>query len=176
MAWNKWAQSEGAWGAGTAVASAVQASLLPAGGPLALAANAFFAAPSPVGSRFKLTAFGLLSTPAGNTGTLDFKLMFGATAVFDMGATGALAASLATAPWSLEIDLSVKTMGQGAGTTFSGVGRLLINGAVALETVVNGGGGFDCTSSQLLDLQLLIGAYEAGDSVQMLGGSWLSDT
>lgn len=175
MAWNKWTQAEQTWGAGTAVASGTQATLLPAGGQLALPANAFFAAPSPVGFSWKLHAFGIISTPASNTGTLDFRLLFGSTVVFDMGATAAITSSLSNAPWSLDINLNVKTMGAGTGTTLAGVGTLSVSSTAFTPVVVNGGSGFDCTASQYLDLQLLIGSYLSGDSVQLLGGSWTSD-
>lgn len=126
-----------------------------------------------VGSRVKIKAGGIVSTPASNTATLTFAVLFGSTQVFSSGATAALPSSLTNVPWEIEIDLICKSIGSGTAATMFGKAKLII-GSTVQELGMTTGTGFDSTATQQVDVQAQWSAALSTLSIQKLAYELIS--
>lgn len=156
---------------GTALTnSTTLTSLLSGADKYSLAPN--FLQPGQIGSRIVVRASGVITTPASNTATLTFAVLFGAVQVFST-TTAALPSSLSGAPWEIDVTLACKTNGSGTAATMFGKARLVVATTVQeLGAVV--GAGFDSTATQQVDLQAQWSAALATLSVQKLSYDLIS--
>jgi hypothetical protein len=111
-----------------------------------------------IGDKVRVKAGGIISTAASSPGTWSWTVMFGTIAVYTGGASPTLATAAASAPWKLEVDLTVRSVGSGTAATIEGSGKFE---SVALSTttpvqILSCPGpltGFDSTVSFVVDLQ-----------------------
>src|SRR6185312_16882715 len=76
-----------------------------------------------VGQKLRITAAGIISTAASAPGTFSWTVEFGSIAVFAGGASGTLATSASNVPWTLDINLTVRSVGSGTSATIAGSGK-----------------------------------------------------
>lgn len=171
MSSNSWLQTvTRVQGDGTALTnSTTPTSIIPAAEKFVMPANFF----SP-GTRFKIRAFGRMSTAASSPGTLTFDLKFGSTTVWSSGATGTLATSATNLSWLLEATLQCRAYGASTSTTLIGGGSLLsaaLNATTPLMLVPASapavGTGFDCTASQAVDFYGTWSAASASNTITL---------
>lgn len=175
MSYQSW-QTTLAWAttAGAALtASTTQTSLLPAGSRYVLPATWF-----QVGTMLHVLATGVMSTTT-TPGTLQFTLTMGTIAtpinVF-VGGLLALAASVSSVAWWLEMLLTCRAVGTGTSANLMGTGQFTsrallgappvgsqqgIPTAMMPETSPVVGTGFDSTLTQTVDLQAAWGTNNA---------------
>lgn len=116
----------------------------------------FFAAP---GYHLKVYASGKISTAASSPGTLTFDFRIGSVIVFNGGASATLATSASNVTWELEMDMTVRSIGNGTSATILGTGKF---SSVALSATTPSmlipasspaaGTGFDSTTAAVCDL------------------------
>ena len=124
------------------------------------------------GLKFRVKASGRISTAASTPGTLTLDLRLGSTVVFNGGASGTLATSATNLTWDLEIDLTLRSVGNSTTATLLGTGRLL-SAALSATTPIMllpasapaVGTGFDSTTSQQLDLFATWSAASSSNSI-----------
>jgi len=116
----------------------------------------FFAAP---GYHLKVYAAGKISTAASSPGTLTLDFRIGSVVVFNGGASGTLATSASNVTWELDMDMTVRSIGNGTSATILGTGKL-ISAALSATTPIQllptsspaAGTGFDSTTAAVCDL------------------------
>lgn len=111
-----------------------------------------------VGQKLRVKAAGIMSTAAATPGTFTWTVMFGSIAVYGGGASGTLATSAANAPWRLEIDLIVRSVGSGTAATLQGDGEFkstALSASTPVQILACPGSltGFDSTVASVVDLQ-----------------------
>lgn len=111
-----------------------------------------------IGQKMRIKAGGVMSTAASTPGTFTWTVMFGSIAVYGGGASGTLATSASSAPWKLEIDLTVRSVGSGTGATVEGSGTFMsaaLSTATPIQLLSCPGSltGFDSTVACVVDLQ-----------------------
>src|SRR5450631_4429821 len=70
-----------------------------------------------VGDVLKYIARGIISNAVTTPGTARFDLRFGGIIVFDTGAMNLNVVAKTNVPWSLEVDLVIRTIGAGTAAT-----------------------------------------------------------
>jgi hypothetical protein len=152
-----------AQGDGTAITnSTTQASIIPAQAKFTLPAN-FIDTP---GKTFRIFATGRMSNVVTTPGTVLFDVRFGANVVFNNGAgTIALNTTAKTnVTWSLDLNMTVRTVGASTTATLLGVGQFCSESVVGSAAGVANtaylpasapavGAGFDSTVANVVDLQ-----------------------
>jgi hypothetical protein len=123
-----------------------------------------------IGQKLKISASGIISTASATPGTLSWTIMFGSIAVYAGGASGTLATSAANSPWTLEIDLTVRSVGSGTSATVAGAGRfqslgLSASTPVQIFAVPGALTGFDSTVASVVDLQATWSVASASNSL-----------
>ena len=111
-----------------------------------------------VGQRMRIKAAGIMSTASSTPGTFQFYVVFGAINVYAGGASGTLATSASSATWSLDIDLTVRTVGGSTSATVAGSGKLLttaLSTTTPIQILASPGGltGFASTAAFTVDFQ-----------------------
>jgi hypothetical protein len=110
-----------------------------------------------VGQKLHIKAGGVMTTAASSPGTMIWTVVFGAINVFGGGTTPTLATSQTGVPWSLDIDLTVRTVGSSTAATIAGSGTFNTLGLSSSIYVLNVPGsltGFDSTIANVVDLQV----------------------
>ena len=123
-----------------------------------------------VGQKLKLRANGIISTASASPGTLQWFVVLGASTIYSGGVSGALATSASSVPWSLEIDLTTRSVGSSTAATFTGSGRFLsaaLSTTTPIQLLACPGSltGFDSTIANLLDLQVAWGSAVSGNTL-----------
>ena len=110
-----------------------------------------------IGQELRIRAAGRISTTTGPP-TIQFKVLFGAIAVFAPAAITTVA-SQTNQTWILDLTLTVRAVGSGTTANLMGTGKfdasvaVLANGGVLLPATAPAvGSGFDSTSTQIVDL------------------------
>lgn len=111
-----------------------------------------------IGQKLRVKAAGVMSTAASTPGTFTWTVMFGSIAVYSGGASGTLATSASNAPWRLEIDLTVRSVGSGTAATVEGDGEFksaALSATTPIQVMACPGSltGFDSTVASVVDLQ-----------------------
>lgn len=143
-------------GAGPALSNSTTAtSLLPGQAKWVLAANWFEAA----GKKLRVKAHGKISTAAATPGTFTIDHRFGATVVFNGGASPTLATSASNVTFDYEADLVIQSVGSGTTATLLGVGKFVSAAFSATTPIIlvpasspAAGSGFDSTVSFAIDM------------------------
>jgi hypothetical protein len=123
-----------------------------------------------IGDKLRVKAGGIMSTAASSPGTFTFTVMFGTIAAYSGGASGTLATSASSAPFKLEIDLNVRSVGSGTSATVEGSGRLetiALSATTPVQILACPGSltGFDSTVSFQIDLQGTWSSAQSGNSI-----------
>ena len=120
-----------------------------------------------IGDKMRIKAAGTISTAASSPGTFAWTLMFGTIAVYLGGTSPTLVTGLSNAPWRLEVDFTVRSVGSGTAASISGDGAFA--GALAASPIVLACPGpltgFDSTVSFLVDLQGTFSVASASNSL-----------
>lgn len=138
----------------------------------------FFAA---AGYHLKLSAAGVISTAAATPGTFTFDFRIGSVVVFNGGATGTLAVSASNLTWKIEMDMTVRSVGNGTAATIEGTGTL-ISAALSAATPIMllptsspaPGTGFDSTTAAVCDLFGTWSVASASNSITLKQYSLIS--
>jgi hypothetical protein len=124
-----------------------------------------------IGDKVRIKAGGIISTAASSPGTFSWFIMFTSVVAYAGGASGTLATSASNAPWKLEIDLTVRSVGNGTLATTEGSGKFEST-ALSATTPVQilacpavTSPGFDSTVSFLVDLQGQWSAASASNTI-----------
>lgn len=143
MASNSWWQTLfSQHSAGPTLTAASAASMLVASSPLAgqnrftLPANTF-----KEGDQLKFTAKGIISCAVTTPGTGRFDIRFGSTVVFDTGALNLNIVAKTSVPWSLDVDLVVRSIGATTAATLWGQGVFSSEAVVGAAANSAGGNG-----------------------------------
>ena len=139
----------------------VATSMLPGAAKFTMPANIWY-----VGQKWQLNASGLISTLTASPGTLTLTLLQDAIAVWSSSTIPLNTTAQSNATWRLTLDLTVRSIGQGTGTTLVGSGAFSSRAILGVAAVGAGpsglvncpegspsvGSGFDCTFSHVTDL------------------------
>jgi len=111
-----------------------------------------------IGNTWTIRASGIMSTAGSSPGTFNFTVVLGAINVYSGGASPTLATSASSAPWHLQLDLTVRTVGSSTAATVAGGGLFCstaLSATTPIQILASPGGltGFDTTVASLLDLQ-----------------------
>lgn len=152
--------------AGPALTAAAAASMLIGSSPAA-GQNRFTipAGTFKVGDMLKFTARGIISCVVTTPGTARFDLRFGSTVVFDTGALNLNVVAKTSVPWTLDVDLVVRSIGVTSVSTLWGQGTFVSEAVVGAAANTAGGNGilnvpvsslaastgFDSTVAQVFD-------------------------
>ena len=123
-----------------------------------------------VGEKLRLRANGIISTASASPGTLQWFVVFGSTTLYSGGASGTLVTSAASVPWSLEIDLTTRSVGSSGAASLAASGRFLstaLSASTPIQLLACPGAltGFDSTIANLLDLQVAWGSAVSGNTL-----------
>jgi hypothetical protein len=111
-----------------------------------------------IGQKLHIKAAGVISTAAATPGTFTFTVVFGAINVYTGGASVTVATSRSGDPWSLDIDLTVRSVGSSTSATLTGGGTfttLTLSTTTPIQILTSPGSltGFDSTVANVVDLQ-----------------------
>jgi len=163
MSSNSWCQTlVTAQVAGSALTAAAAASCLPPAARFTFPANYL-----KIGDRFNIRACGIISCVATTPGTARFDIRVGSAVVFDSQAMSLNTTQQTNVPWWLDIELTVRTIGNSSNATIIGQGvwsSIAVVGSPTASTGSNGifslpvsggvaaGAGFDSTVSNTFDM------------------------
>lgn len=162
MSSNSWAQTLiTAQTAGTALTAAAAASALPAAARFSFPPNQL-----KVGDTFSVRATGIISCVVTTPGTARFDVRFGSAVVWDSGAINLNIVAKTSVPWTLDLYLTVRSIGASTSATIIGQGVWqseagiasplpTVGGNASFNVPVSGvavGTGFDSTASNFIDL------------------------
>lgn len=147
-------------GDGTAITAAAATSCLPALSKYLYPANYL-----KVGDVLRFTWAGRISCVVTTPGTARFDVRFGATVIWDSGALNLNTTAKTNVPFTLDLDLYIRTVGASTGTTALGIAKFqseAVVGSAANTAGGNGsllcpvgapavGSGWDCTTSNVVD-------------------------
>lgn len=137
MSSNSWVQSLIVQqGAGPTLTAAAAASCLLGQSKFTFPANLL-----KVGDSLQLKAKGIISCVVTTPGTARFDLRAGAIVVFDTGALNLNVVAKVNVPWSLDVDLEVRTIGSGTTATLWGQGVFSSEAVVGSPVNTAGGNG-----------------------------------
>jgi hypothetical protein len=162
MSSNSWAQTLiTAQVAGNALTAASAASYLPPAARFTFPANYL-----KIGDRFNIRAAGIISCVVTTPGTARFDVRVGSAVVFDSQAMNLNTTAQTNVPWFLDIELTVRSIGNSTNATMIGQGTWTspaVVGSPASSAGGNGvfalpvsggvvvGAGFDSTVSNVID-------------------------
>lgn len=162
MSSNSWCQTlVTAQTAGSAITAASATSYLPPAARFTFPANYL-----KIGDRFNIRAAGIISCVVTTPGTARFDVRVGSAVVFDTLAMNLNTTAQTNVPWWLDIELTVRSIGNGTNATIIGQGMWAspaVVGSPSSSTGGNGvfavpvsggvviGSGFDSTVSNVFD-------------------------
>jgi hypothetical protein len=170
-----------AQGAGTAVTNTVtNTTILPTSALFTFPANFF----SYIGQKWRVKAYGIISTLATTPGTLTFNFQFGAVVVGTSGALSLNTTAQTNDTWELELVGTIRALGSGTSTnnTYSGHWASAAGIGVSAPTTntsgiyllpatqVAGGvvsAGWDCTVTEQANLFVTWSVANAANSIQL---------
>lgn len=147
--------------AGPALTAASAASMLPPAARFTFPANLL-----KIGDKFNLRAAGIISCVVTTPGTARFDVRFGSAVVFDTQAMNLNTTAQVNVPWWLDIEMTVRSIGNSTNATIIGQGLFVspaVVGSPASSAGGNGsfavpvsggvvvGSGFDSTVSNVID-------------------------
>lgn len=140
----------------------------------------FFQTP---GQKLRIHVGGGISNIVTTPGTITFQVMLGSVVVFTSGAVQLNATAHTTLPFTLDIDLTLRAVGNSTSANFMGMGKLggiMFTLTAAQTDAVNTSGlfmvpvtapavgtGFDSTSAQVLDFWAGFSISNAGNGIQV---------
>lgn len=135
------------------------------------------------GSKLRVKVRGGISNIVTTPGTITFQVMMGTIVAYTSGAVQLNATAHTTLPFSLDIDLSVRTIGSGTGAAIMGMGalsgRMFTDTAAQVDSVNTEGAfqvpatapangtGFDSTIANILDFWAGFSISNAGNGIQI---------
>lgn len=124
-----------------------------------------------VGSKLRIRAAGTISTAASAPGTLTFSIQLGSVVVYTGAASPTLATSASNSPFTLELDLTCRSVGGGTNGQLEGSGTLF-SAALSATTPVqllgsSAGSGFDTTASGFVDIFAAWSVASASNSITL---------
>jgi hypothetical protein len=166
---------------GTALTNTVTAtSLLPPAARITLPSNYFY-----IGKKFRMKAWGRISTVVTTPGTLTLDVRFGTIAspivVFNGGAMNLNVTAQTNATWEFEASLTTRAIGSGTTANMMGVGKFTSRALIGSAAVASGypgaallpdtapvvGTGFDSTITNVVDLFGTWSVANAANSIQL---------
>lgn len=167
-------------GDGTALnTSTTRTSILPAAAKWTSPANYF----NFVGKTLKVTAKGRMSNIVTTPGTLTLDVGIGATNLFTGGAMQLNAVAKTNVTWWFEVEMVLRTLGNGSASNFMGIGQftseaLVGAGTGAAGSTTNGalnlpatapavGSNFDASTANVIDLFATFSINNAANSIQV---------
>jgi hypothetical protein len=146
--------------AGTTLTAASAASMLASGAKFTFPANLL-----KIGDWLNFKARGIISCVVTTPGTARFDIRFGSTVIYDTGALNLNIVAKTSVPWTLDVDLVVRSIGPTTSATFWGQGTWSSEAVIA--SAANSAGsngilnapvgslavstGFDSTVSNVID-------------------------
>ena len=131
-----------------------------------------------IGSQFQIRAGGVISTAASAPGTLTYSVQIGSVVVYTGAASPTLATSASSAPFYLEIDMTVRAIGGGTNSQIfgTGVSQSAAYSATTPTLLLGGsaGSGFDSTASGFVDLFVTWSVASASNSINLTNYTLLS--
>ncbi len=124
-----------------------------------------------LGSKLRIRAAGIISTASSGPGTLTFTVELGSVAVYTSSATATLATSASSLPFTLQIDLTARTVGGSTNATLEGSGTMF-GAALSATTPVflmgsSTGSGFDSTASGFVDFFATWSVASSSNSINL---------
>lgn len=144
MSNNSWNQTLGPQlsVAGPTLTAAAAASMLVASSPAAGQQHFTFPANGlKPGDVLKFIARGIISCVVTTPGTARFDIRFGSVVVFDTGALNLNIVAKTNVPWSLEVDLVIRSVGGGTAATLWGQGTFSSEAVIGAPANSAGGNG-----------------------------------
>lgn len=166
---------------GTALTNSTTAtSILPTAARLTLPSNYFY-----IGKKFRVKAWGRISTVVTTPGTLTLDLRFGTIAtpivVFNGGAMNLNVTAQTNATWEYEAMLTTRAIGSGTNANMMGVGKFASRALIGSAAVAAGyagaallpdtapavGTGFDSTITNVVDMFATWSIANASNSITL---------
>lgn len=94
-----------------------------------------------IGDKLTVKAKGIISNVVTTPGTARFDLRFGSVVVFDTGALNLNVVAKTSVPWTLELDLLVRSIGSGTAATLWGQGEFKSEAVIGAPLPSVGGNG-----------------------------------
>jgi hypothetical protein len=123
-------------GAGSALTAASAASMLPGQAKFTFPANLL-----KIGDHLHVIARGIISCVVTTPGTARYDIRFGSTVVFDTGALNLNIVAKTSVPWTLDVDLEVRSVGSGTAATLWGQGTWSSEAVIGSPANSAGGNG-----------------------------------
>lgn len=94
-----------------------------------------------IGDAFTVKAAGIISNAVTTPGTARYDIRFGSVVVFDSGALNLNTVAKTSVPWTLDIDLLVRSIGSGTAATLWGQGKWTSEAVIGAAANSAGGNG-----------------------------------